>query len=219
MKPPDRKWYAEVLSPAADDTIVRLSAMEPIQKFYLAGGTGLALHCGHRRSVDLDLFSEQAFDEEALLAELRPLKPFSVIAKAKQTLHVHVSGTKVSFLGYSYPLLFPFEFFKNLAVADIQDIACMKLSALASRGTRRDFVDLYMSARHLGLATLLKQFEQKYSQVRYNRVHILKSLVFFADAEKDPMPDMIVALSWEEVKSFFLREVPLLSSTCRRSDG
>ena len=193
--------------------IGRLSSLEPIRGFYLAGGTGLALHYGHRRSMDLDLFSKQGFDEESLLACLHLLKPFTVIAKAHQTLHVHISGTKVSFLGYNYPLLFPFEFFKDLAVADMRDIACMKLSALASRGTRRDFVDLYVSARHLGLATLLTQFENKYAQVRYNRVHILKSLVFFADAEKDPMPDMIVALSWEEVRSFFLHEVPLLSRT------
>ena len=213
MEPADRKWHAAVLSPAASDVLGRLSSLEPIQRFYLAGGTGLALHFGHRRSVDLDLFSKQTFDEESLLAYLHPLKPFTVIAKAQQTLHVHICGSKVSFLGYNYPMLFPFEFFKDLAVADVQDIACMKLSALASRGTRRDFVDLYVSARHLGLATLLAQFEKKYAQFRYNRVHILKSLVFFADAEKEPMPDMMVALSWEEVKSFFLHEVPMLNGT------
>jgi hypothetical protein len=80
-----------------------------------------------------------------------------------------------------------FEFFKDLAVADILDLACMKLSALASRGTRRDFVDLYVVAQRNGLAPLLEQFDRKFAQVSYNRVHILKSLVFFADAEKEPL--------------------------------
>ena len=79
MEPAGKLWRAEILSPAADETIRRLSAMEPIKNFYLAGGTGLAPHIGHRRSVDLDLFSEQAFDEEALLADLRPKGRLSVL--------------------------------------------------------------------------------------------------------------------------------------------
>jgi hypothetical protein len=200
-------WHAEALSPAAEETIRLLGAVESIRSFYLAGGTGLALHLGHRRSVDLDLFSEQPFDEEALLGNLLQLKNLSVVARAQQTLHLHISGTKVSFLGYGYPLLFPFEFFRGFAVADILDIACMKLSALASRGTRRDFVDLYVIAREHGLAHLLEQFERKFAQVSYNRVHLLKSLVFFPDAEKDPMPNTLIPLSWEAVKSYFMHEV------------
>jgi hypothetical protein len=211
MKPTGKTWHEEVLPPAADQTITHLTAMESIRNFYLAGGTGLALHVGHRQSEDLDFFSEQPFDEDALLSSLGALKDLALIAKARQTLHVHISGTKVSFLGYSYPLLLPFESFRGLAVADVQDIACMKLSALASRGTRRDFVDLYVIAQQQGLAALLRQFEKKFSRVRYNKVHILKSLVFFADAEKEPMPDMLVPISWEAVKAFFVREVPTLN--------
>jgi hypothetical protein len=44
-------------------------------------------------------------------------------------------------------------------------------------------------------------------------VHILKALVFFADAEKEPMPDMLIPLSWEAVKSYFLHEVLKISVT------
>jgi hypothetical protein len=213
MESTGRVWHAEVLSPAAEETVKHLGALESIRSFYLAGGTGLALHLGHRRSVDLDLFSQQPFDEETLLANLLPLKNLSVIARARQTLHLHINNTKVSFLGYSYPVLFPFEFFRDFAVADILDIACMKLSALASRGTRRDFVDLYVIAQTHGLAPLLEQFERKFAQVNYNKVHILKALVFFADAEKEPMPDMLIPLSWEAVKSYFLHEVLKISVT------
>jgi hypothetical protein len=212
MESTAKVWHAEVLSPAAEETIKHLGALESIRSFYLAGGTGLALHLGHRRSVDLDLFSEQPFDEEVLLANLLPLKDLSVIARARQTLHLHIFDTKVSFLGYSYPALFPFEFFRDFAVADIVDIACMKLSALASRGTRRDFVDLYVIAQTHGLAHLLEQFDRKFAQVDYNKVHILKSLVFFTDAEKEPMPDMLIPLSWETVRSYFLHELRKISA-------
>ena len=206
-------WHAEVLSPAAVEATKHLGAMESLRSFYLAGVTGLALRLGHRRSADLDFFSQQSFDEEALLASLLPLKNLSIIARAKQTLHLHLFDTKVSFLGYNYPVLFPFESFQNLAVADVLDIACMKLSALASRGTRRDFVDLYVIVQKHGLAPLLEQFERKFARINYNKVHILKSLVFFADAEKEPMPDMLLPVSWEALRSYFQQEVLNISAT------
>ena len=83
----------------------------------------------------------------------------------------------------------------------------MKISAIASRGTKRDFVDLYIMAISEGLDTLLGHFQKKFAQTNYNLVHVLKSLVYFADAEKDPMPDMLVPLSWDDVKQFFLTQV------------
>jgi len=113
----------------------------------------------------------------------------------------------VSFLGYAYPLLFPEIRFLEVAVADLRDIACMKVSAIASRGTKRDFIDLYVSAQCIGLTEVLHLFDRKYAQTHYSRIHILKSLTFFDDAEKDPMPHMLIPLDWGEVKQFFLREV------------
>jgi hypothetical protein len=68
------------------------------------------------------------------------------------------------------------------------NVACMKISAIASRGTKRDFVDLYASAQRWGLAELLRLFNRKYAQTAYRKIHVLKSLTFFEDAEKDPMP-------------------------------
>lgn len=207
MEETRKAWHAEALSPQVEDTGKRLAEVEAMQKFYLAGGTALALHIGHRRSVDLDFFSAQPFEADAFLASLQALSGLSVLAKSSQTLHLHISGTKVSFIGYSYPLLFPLENFRGLAVADVRDIACMKLSALASRGSRRDFVDLYAAAQGYGLPALLDLFRQKFSQVNYSTIHVQKSLIYFAEAEKEPMPDMLVPLLWEEVKAFFLHEV------------
>ena len=74
----------------------------------------------------------------------------------------------------------------------------------------RDFVDLYVVTREYGLAELLRLFDQKYAKTGYNKVHTLKSLTFFADAEKDAMPHMLVPLDWDEVKRFFWHEVPRL---------
>ena len=199
-------WHAEVISPEVAQTARRLASLEIVPDFYLADGTALALHLGHRRSVDLDFFSAVPFSEQALIATVQTLGDVSVFLVSPRTVYLHLTGTKVSFIGYDYPLLFPCGSFQALAVADVRDIACMKLSALASRGSRRDFVDLYVVAQQYGLPQVLALFQRKFAQANYSIMHILKSLVYFADAEKEPMPDMLVPLSWEQVKDFFLRE-------------
>ncbi len=177
----------------------------------LAGGTGLALRLGHRHSRDLDFFSRDAVDPEALIGKLKTLPGFALTSQAPGTVHAALQGVKISFLAYPFPVLFPFAGFLGVNVADPRDIACMKLSAIASRGTKRDFVDLYVVVRQEGLAPSLEWFKHKYAEVNQNIVHVLKSLTYFEDADKEPMPDMLALLSWEDVKRFFRREVPRLS--------
>jgi hypothetical protein len=205
-----RAWHRKVILASTESTLRVLRDAQLLDRFYLAGGTGLALQFGHRLSLDLDFFASDHFDEEALLQRIQVLDGFALTAKAPYTLHATIQGTKVSFLGYSYPLLSPTNSFFEVAVADPRDVACMKVSAIASRGTKRDFVDLYLCAQRYGLADILRLFDQKYAQTNHSKIHILKSLTFFADAEKDPMPHMLVALDWERVKQFFLMEVPRL---------
>ena len=134
-----------------------------------------------------------------------------MVAKGAGTLHATIEGTKVSFLQYVYPLLFPMGTFLEVSVADPRDIGCMKISAVAGRGTKRDFIDLYAVSQRYGLRELLERFREKFSQTNYNMLHVLKSLTYFEETEQDPMPEMLVSLSWEEVKQFFLHEAPRLT--------
>ncbi|MGD8780383.1 MAG: nucleotidyl transferase AbiEii/AbiGii toxin family protein [Ignavibacteria bacterium] len=210
-------WHTEIFHLAAGEVLSDLSRLSLLQQFYLAGGTGLALMRGHRLSRDFDFFSTDLFNEEILIGKMQELKDLTILAKDQHTLHIVFKNIKVSFLGYNYPLLFQTKKFQSpkfpgisLHVADIRDIACMKLTAIAGRGTKRDFVDLYIAAQRHGLPELLKFFYQKYSQTPYNKIHILKSMTYFADAELDPMPDMSITLSWATVKQFFMVEVPKL---------
>ena len=120
-------------------------------------------------------------------------------------LKAMIQGTKTSFLGYDYPILYPLVSFHGIQVADPRDIAGMKISAVASRGSRRDFVDLYAVSQKYGLGKLLQTFHKKFAKVNYSFLHVLKSLTYFEDAEQEPMPDMLVPLAWDEVKQFFYR--------------
>lgn len=209
---PDVVWRPETVTAAANETLRALRERGLLVDVYLAGGTGLALRFGHRRSVDLDFFATDLFDESALLRRVEAMPGFSIVAIAPHTIHATIRATKVSFFGYPYPTLFPFALFEKVPVADPRDIACMKVSAIASRGTKRDFIDLYEASQRFTLAQILSWFHNKYSAVGFSRLHILKSLTFFTDAEKDPMPDMLLPLTWEEVKAFFVQEAPRMLS-------
>lgn len=179
--------------------------------FYLAGGTGLALQLKHRLSLDLDFFTGKDIDVKALIKKLGKLGELSVEKEAKQTLVCEFKKTRLSFFKYEYPRLFKVKKLYDIAVADPKDIGCMKISAISSRGTKKDFIDLYFICQKvLPLDRLLKLFEKKYESVDYNMMHIKKSLVYFTDAERDPLPKMLSSVAWKEVKSSFQREVKKL---------
>ena len=96
-------------------------------------------------------------------------------------------------------------------MADIKDIACMKLDAISTRGTKRDFIDLYFILQNEALTDVLKWFEQKYKGLQYNLTHIVKSLTYFEDAEKEVMPKMLIDVSWLQIKQFFKEETENLA--------
>lgn len=204
-------WHEEAISAAMKSTLRDLHARGVLESCYLAGGTALALHFGHRRSVDLDFFSPREIDPASLIQRLLGLDGLAIVSQSAGTLHVNIRDVKVSFLAYAYPVLFPFTRFHGVSIADPRDIACMKLAAVAGRGTKRDFIDLYEAARRLdGLSVILGWFTKKYAAANYSRPHLLKSLTFFQDAENDPMPAMLISADWRIVKSYFTAEVPRL---------
>lgn len=123
MQNSDPLWYPEVITPTMAETLRKLAEASVLNHYYLAGGTGLALQLGHRRSVDFDFVAHAPFDVDSLVQRLQPLGELAVIAKGGDSLHAHVAGTKVSFLVFDYPVLFPFAVFQGVRVADVRDIA------------------------------------------------------------------------------------------------
>lgn len=169
-------------------------------RFYLAGGTALAVHLGHRKSIDLDFFSQEDFSTPDLKRQLSQIGEIVLLGEADGTLHVTVDHVMVSFLHYGYGLLFPSVIFEGLAMADERDIAAMKLDAVSSRGSRKDFIDIYELLKKHTLAELIDFFEKKYTGIKYNMLHILKSLVYFDDADGEPPPMMLHDTNWDDVK-------------------
>lgn len=178
-----------------------------IKNFYLGGGTALALQLGHRESIDLDWFSRTAFSNSGLKEELSRLGKLEIIGEEDGTVNAILDGVKVSFLRYRYPLAFPLIDFEGIKLADERDIASMKIDAASSRGSKKDFIDIYFLLKKYSLDHLVAVFQKKYEGFDYNELHILKSLVYFEDAEKEPMPKMLQPADWEDVKRTIRDEV------------
>ncbi len=178
-----------------------------LENWVLAGGTGLALQLGHRISDDFDLFRTDDLDLRKLHKVLPKLGSYETLQESDDTLTILAKSTKISFFRISDPFVFDTLPFHSFQIAAIAEIALMKLVAISSRGSRKDFVDLYTIARGgQPLGQFFELLPKKYASSRINAYHILKSLTYFEDAEVEPMPSMLVPFDWEECKAFFIRE-------------
>jgi len=198
----------EIISKKTRTNLEILKKSGILKDFYLVGGTGAALQLKHRLSLDLDFFTKENIDTKALIQKIKNLGNFSIEKEALNSLTSIFQGTIITFLKYDYPCLFQFKNIEGVKVADLRDIGCMKISAISSRGAKKDFIDLfYICQKIISLQGLLKLFQKKYKNVDYNMNHILKSIIYFEDAEKNPMPKMIIPVLWEQVKSFLKKEI------------
>lgn len=107
---------------------------ELFKEFVLVGGTALALQIGHRLSVDLDLFGKSEINHDDFLLTLSKAGHVQTLKKSKHMLIIALNGIKVDFVNYAYPLINPIIKEGNIRLASIQDIAAMKLNAIAGRG-------------------------------------------------------------------------------------
>lgn len=184
-----------------------LQAYGECQHFSLAGGTALSLHLGHRISIDLDLFTQDQFNSNALFESLRDSEVFrDTVASCSHAvnslslfLKTEMREVKVDLIRHHYPLLMPVQCIDDIRIFSVQDIAAMKLNAIANRGCKKDFFDIHSLLKLFSLTELLSFFEEKYAQI--NSFTVMKSLTYFADAEADPEPMSLVDTSWHEVKS------------------
>jgi hypothetical protein len=204
--------FDKVLTDDTRKAISTLSMLEFLKPFYLAGGTGCAVHIGHRFSYDLDFFSPGKFDVLIISRILSNSGNFIADYSDKDTLIGTFNNTRVSFMYYKYPLIKEIAPFLDINIASIEDIGCMKIEAIAARGKKRDFVDLQAILKkiNLDLADFFEFYKKKYSGEKYNEAHILKSLNYFDDAENDPDLNMLVDLKWEQVKKFFRKQKAIL---------
>lgn len=209
------KFFENGLSKKQIEVLKKLSPLMVDKKFYLAGGTALAIYFGHRSSVDLDWFSPTPFGDAMILAEtIRNEKlDLKIEQTSSGTLHGSISRVRVTFLEYKYPLLNHTTTWREVGcpLASLEDLACMKLSAVAQRGARKDFCDIYaLGIEKFSLKNMLKFYKKKFGIQNVN--YVLYGLSYFDDAEDEQMPKMLWDVSWAEIKKTIQGWVKQLAS-------
>lgn len=199
--------HDETLAKETSIFLHKITSKSFLKPFYLSGGTALALHLGHRESEDLDFFTTADFDPAQIQQQLEIISPLSSVEQSQGTLNCHAGIVQLQFLHYPYSLIAKPVTWKNINISSVEDIACTKLLTIGSRGSKKDFIDLYFILQEYSLNELFRLLTKKYPKTDYNQVHLLKSLVYFEDAELQPMPRMHIKKSWDEVKSQILRAV------------
>lgn len=199
--------FTKILSKKTENLLALLGNQKFIKDFYLAGGTGLALQLGHRTSLDLDFFSLKKFNPKKLIKELSDLDRFILEEESWGTVKGVLNDVKLSFFFYQHNLLKPVENFLGIKIAHSIDIALMKITAIGSRGSKKDFIDLYfISQEILSLKKLFALLPKKFKKVKYEPYHLLLGLTYFKNADDEPMPLMLDPARWEEIKKYFQKK-------------
>ena len=196
----------QTIRPDTLELLKRLAAQPEMQGMRLVGGTSLALQYGHRQSVDLDFFGVPLVDQDEVLRMVEKIGDYRLRNRSKNILQLIVNDIIVDIVDYSqYPWIDEPVCCDGITLASPKDIAAMKINAIEGRGSRKDFVDIYMLLQHYTLCELLDFYSMKYPN--YSIFRALLSLTYFDDAETQAMPKMFIPQTWEEIKAYISDKV------------
>ena len=193
--------YKQTVNTTLLELTQQLCLHPAMKNFMLVGGTALSLQIGHRKSIDIDMFSEQPFDAEEMSLILKNDFNFYANNRFKNALMGTIQDIKTDVITHQYKWIRPLLDEEGIRMASLEDIAAMKLNAIAGNGSRlKDFVDIAFLSSCFSLQQMLDFFEEKYPN--NNSVIALKSLCYFDDIIFDV--DILYqdsTLSWEIIKS------------------
>lgn len=200
--------HYETISPGTLQILKELQALPHLRDTRLVGGTALALQLGHRRSIDLDLFGKLDDTAEEIQNAIAAGHSLT-ISKDSKNIHAYsVDNVKVDIVNYSYAWIDSPIREEGIVLAGLKDIAAMKVAAIIGRGTRKDFIDLFFLLHHFSISEIMNLYLQKYPDG--SLFIAMKSLLYYEDAEREPMPTMFEDVEWPAVKERIRREVSSL---------
>ncbi len=191
--------HTETVTGATLGLLKDLMSSPELKQFGLVGGTNLSLRFGHRLSIDLDLFTNEPFDTETIYNKLEA--KYTDILQASQSetmLFLYINQVKIDMVLLPYPYLKPMDEIEGIRLVALEDITAMKLSAIARRGIKKDFWDIAELLDIFSLQEMIDFYKAKYSS--RDIFHLLRSLVYFTDAEAQKDPDPLNDVTWEQVK-------------------
>lgn len=192
-------FHKETVNSSILELLISLQEEPILQGFYLAGETSLAIQMGHRKSIDIALFAQISFNNQALLEYLEEKYQFQLYYISSNTLNGSVHSIKVEKLTHKYPLVNNIVNSDHVKLYSKEDIAAMKLNAIVGNGTRlKDFIDVYFLLKYYTLTEMIGFYQAKYTL--RNDIQVLKSLIYFNDVDVNDWPILV-----EEPKLTFNR--------------
>ena len=188
----------QTVVPELMELLRELMKVDSFSDFYLVGGTSLSLQIGHRNSIDIDLFGNKEIDFDLFIKLLNNFGKTEITKSSKNILITDVSGIKVDFVSYQYKFLEEPLLIEGIRLLSKKDIAAMKLNAIAGRGSKKDFIDLYFLLNDFSLKQMLGFYNEKYFDG--SEFLVLKSLSYFEEADYQPQPKMFLEFDWEICK-------------------
>lgn len=199
--------YHNVLSP---ERLTLFAKLRQFPRFYLAGGTALALQLGHRQSIDFDCFSSDPISESLLADVERVYADATVVPVVNYAdeLTVRVAETKLTFLTYPFPLLDDLVDLDGMPALGIAELAVTKAYTIGRRGALKDYVDLYTIVKggHATLQEISDRATRKYGD-RFNARLFLEQLVWLKDIEDEPILFLGNPVNKDQIRVYFEQQV------------
>lgn len=153
------------------------------QQYYLVGGTAIALHLGHRRSIDFDLFSDDSFDPMKIRSKLT--SQFTIdqtISQGDGELTILIQHVKITFFHYPFPIERNVAFDDVIQIPDLLTLGAMKAFALGRRAKWKDYVDLYCIFQTYSFKELIDKTNSIFKQ-EFNEKLFRTQLGYFDDID------------------------------------
>ena len=196
----------QTITPNTLELLKKLAAMPELANMRLVGGTALALQYGHRQSIDLDFFSACTISIDQIESVCKKLGECTIFNRTEHIIQLTIDQIKVDFVDYTgYQWIDEPIVASGVTLASDKDIAAMKINAIINRGTKKDFIDLYVLLKHYSLSQILDFYHKKYPN--FSDYRALMSLTYFEDAETQSMPKMFIPNTWEEMKDAIIENV------------
>ena len=185
-------------------TLLSFQSKEYLAGFSLVGGTNLSLRFGHRKSIDLDMFSTTPFEPAEINDLLQVDYNYRYRSNNRYMLFSYINNVKTDWVQHPFPLLSPIEIIDSIRFFSVADVSAMKLFAVTKRGSKKDFFDIYKLSEMEGPKKIVEYFNQKYGN---DKTWMMKmSLVYFEDADTEEDPEILEkGLTWQKVKNYMAK--------------
>lgn len=201
--------YTQTVEPRAFTLLKQLMEIPSLKDFSLVWGTALSLLYGHRKSIDLDFFSNRPFENEKIIKALGKNFPSSLVIRTTTPsfgVFCFIDDVKIDMVRHPHPLIGSIQTIEDIRMFSTEDIIAMKVQAVLGRAKKKDFWDIAELLHHYPLNDFINFHKEKYAGQNL-LITVPQAITYFADAEEDEDPISLKKQTWEKVKTFVNNKV------------